>query len=731
MIQALTPSRTVVSPTTPRLAPSAPSVSQTLPLQTRSLASTDQLRLSSNRLSDTEALNILQTLEKQYGSFRKPGFFSSPKIDLNEALSRLKEGKDIVVTQKLHGQEIRDSFDSLDELVLFDDLQGRKGDQGVAKPELRLPLLFLADKKLEAYNSNSEQTEYISLFKAYDQLRRDWRIVVDGKDVKPKDLASYVVSKGWSASKDPGLATLARFRQLPESGWQVNGQVVSRDVAYLAMISGTGQIAFSGFDLKSSKDFDLLMNLVANEANGALDADLRERLTRLKLDQFNSPGLSNYFVVYQHLSQGRALSYQGNTLGNLNELCVYDALQGSQKPTAQLPAEVQDALLYLGQDRGLNTRNAYEAWQKLKAGETVVYSFAGGPTGEGFRWTAHSLESAVALKQQVVAQRERDRFRPELKEAQSIFSERLPLLYSPLAGNLQRTRQAAERARQDIPVQEARRDQAQRDYEQIKPVRDRAYDEMKRAETQKQSAERSYQRDQRNYDWEKSRYDQIQRDYDWAQRDYERASASARRLEDQARQEDSLAISNPQNAEAHRRKAAQYRSQAEVQRQEANRRYNDMQRLRGDLDRQRWELDYAERQLNQSRRIYWDAKADFDSKNNEFLRYDGQLRDATSRRDQAETQLSLARRTLADADVIEKLTQDAQNALNSLQRMLASLKSYQDFDSQRSQIQSQAQLLRQVFSHSTYTGVHGKALLHQFLPLLTLLSNMEKPAASQ
>ncbi|PIQ23241.1 hypothetical protein COW36_18905 [bacterium (Candidatus Blackallbacteria) CG17_big_fil_post_rev_8_21_14_2_50_48_46] len=726
MIQAISPARPT-SPTLPLQPLYASTLGQTQPLKTQ----TDSLKLSSNRVTEQEARTALEGLEKQYGSFRKPGFFSSPKIDLNEALSRIKAGKDVVATHKVNGHEVRDKFDSFDKLMLLDDLQGRKQDHGVAKPELRLPLLFLEDKKLEAFNSNSDQTEYLSLFGAYDDLRRDWRIVVEGKEVKPKDLASYVVNKGWTAKADPNLSMLNRFRQLPEAGWQVNGQNVGRDIAYLAMLTGTGRIQFSGIDLQTQQDFDLLMNLVANEANGAIDADLRSRLTALKLDQFNSPGITNYFVAYQHLRNGQALSYQGNNLGNLDEVFVFDALMGSKKPATQISADLQNALLYLGQDSGLSARNLYDAWQKLKSGETVVYTFAGGPTGEGFRLTANSHDGILALKQEVVAQRTKDQFRPDLKEAKGIFSDRLPLFDQPLAGNLDKTRQAAERARQDIPLQEARRDQAQRDYDSVKPIRDRAYDEMKRAESQKQSAERSYQLDQRSYDWEKDKYDRIQRDYDRSQRDYERSNASARRLDDLARQEDGLVTSDPKNADAHRQKAASYRSQAQNARNNANHSYNEMQRYRMDLDRQRWDLDRAERQLNQSRRNYWDAKSNFDSKNNEFQRQDSLMRDASSRINQAESQIALAQRTIADADTIEKLTQDAQGALNSLKKILPGLKTYAEFAQVRNQLQSQAQLLRQVFSNSTYTGVHGKALLNQFQPLLTLLNNMDKPAAQK
>lgn len=726
MIQAVTPNRPV-SLTQPLASPVQVAASQRI---ASPKAATDTLKLTASKgFTEAEARATLEAIEKQYGSFRKPGFFSSPKIDINEALARLKDGKDITVTFKVQGREVRDSFDSFDELMLFDDLQGAKKDHGVAKPELRLPLLFLEGKKLEAYNSNNDNgPEYLSLFGAYDDLKRDWRIVVEGKDVKPKDLASYVVNKGWTASKDANLATLGRFRQLPDAGWQVNGQSVNRDTAYLAFLTGTGRIQMGGMDVANAKDFDLLMNLVANEANGAVDADLRSRLTSLKLDQFNSPGISNYYTVFKHLSNGQALSYQGSTIGNLDEVFVYDALVGSQKPATQLPAELQNALLYLGQDKGLNTRNAYEAWQKLRAGETVVYAFAGGPTGEGFRLTANSLDSAVALKKQVVAQRERDQYRPDLKEAKGIFSDRLSLFDQPLAQNLERTRQAAERARQDIPVQESRRDQAQRDADSIRPVRDRAYQEFRDAESTYERANSRYQSDKRSYDWEKDKYDRLARDYERSQRNYERALSSARQYENLARQEDGKVTSDPQNAEAHRRQAAQYRSQAQGQQNEANREYGNMQRYRSDMDRQRWDLDRAERQLNQSRQVYWDAKGQMDSKKNEYQRQDGMLNEATGRRDQAERMLNLAKRTLAESDVIEKLTVEAQSALRNLKQSLPNLKSYDDYSAQRSQIHSQAQLLREVLNNPTYTSVHGNGLNSQYAPLLTLLNNMDKPA---
>jgi hypothetical protein len=725
MIQAITTQRPV-SATQPLLQPA-----QTVPIKENSVlkAQSDILRLSSSKgFTEQEARATLEALEKQYGSFRKPGFFSSPKIDINEALARLKDGKDITVTHKVQGHEVRDKFDSFDELMLFDDLEGAKKDHGVAKPELRLPLLFLEGKKLEAYNSNNDRTEYLSLFGAYADLKRDWRIVVEGKDVKPKDIAAYVVNKGWTASKDPGLATLARFRQLPDAGWQVNGQNVNRDTAYLALITGTGRIQLSGMEIGNAQDFDILMNLVANEANGAVDADLRSRLTALKLNAFNSPGIDNYYTVFKHLSNAQALSYQGNTLSNLDQVFIYDALMGSQKPAAQLPAQLQNALLYLGQDKGLNTRNTYDAWQKLSAGETVVYAFSGGPTGEGLRLTAHSLDSVIAMKQQVLAQRERDQYRPDLKEAKQIFSDRLSLFDQPLANNLERTRLAADKARQDLPIQEARRDQAQRDVDSIKPVRDRAYNEFLNAESVFDRANSRYQSDKRSYDWEKDKYDRLGRDYQRCQRDYERAISSARQYENLARQEDGKVTSDPTNADAHRKQAANYRSQAQGQQNEANRQYGNMQRLRSDMDRQRWDLDRAERQMNQSRQVYWDAKGQMDSKKNEFQRQDGQLNEATGRRDQAERQINLARRTLAESDLIEKLTADAQTALRSLKQSLPNLKSYQDYAQQRTQIQSQAQLLREILNNSTYTSVHGNGLNSQYAPLLTLLNNMDKPA---
>ena len=105
----------------------------------------DTLKVGARGFTDEQALEALNALRQKYGDIRKSAFLSSPKIDNNEALQRLKDGKDIFVTNK--SVDRNDYFGSLDELMLLDDLQGRQMDHGVAKPELRLPLLFLSKQK--------------------------------------------------------------------------------------------------------------------------------------------------------------------------------------------------------------------------------------------------------------------------------------------------------------------------------------------------------------------------------------------------------------------------------------------------------------------------------------------------------------------------------------------------------------------------------------------------------
>lgn len=725
MIQAIQSTRATASlhaPTTLN------KVSPTAPLHLDAQHYTDRILTTQNTLSEQEARAALEHLQVQVGQLRKSGLFSNPKIDVNEALERLKKGDRVIVESRLV-KGVNGSFKNFEELTLADDLIGRRQDHGVAKPELRLPLLFLNGRKLESYrNSNDDRTQVLDAYTAYQELSRDWRIVIEGKDVKPKDLAAYVVSKGLTASQDQGLVALKRFQQLSAEGWVVNGESVSRDVAYMAFLTGNTRIAFQGAPVASPKDFDLLMNLVANEPNQALDTDVRSRLLSLDLKGFSAPGIANFYNVYQHLSGGQALSYQGNLFASISDVVVFDALTGSKRPTSLLPEAVQGALVYLGQDQGLSTRNAFAAWQAVSKGELISYLFSGGPTGEGLRLTANSPDSVVQMKAQVVAQRAKDQFRPDFREAKFLLAERLPGFSPDLQGNLERSQQAAERARQDLPVQERNLAQAQQDVEIIQPVHDQAQASYEQSERKTRDAERRYNSDKQAYDWKKTDYDRVQRDYDFARRDYDRAIASVRRYEDLARQEDRLVSSDPQNADAHRQKAAQYRSQAQSSQGEANRRQNDMQRLRFDLDRQRWDLDRLERQMHSSRNIFWDARAERDSRKNEWQLQASRLNEAKGRMQQAQSRISLAQRTIAEAETIEKLTVEARQALQTLSRTSAALGNYSDFARERPTLEAAARTLQAVFTDPLYSTVHGNSLHNRLKPVQTLLTHMSKPA---
>lgn len=699
---------------------------QTSPLVEQSSFTADSLKVKGKNFSDEEAIAALNAIRQKYGDIKKSAFFSSPKIDNNEALARLKDGKDIFISNKQAGGR-NDYFDSLEELMLLDDLQGRQQNHGVAKPEFRLPLLFLGKQKLEAYNSNDDN-ERLDAYAAYAELKRDWRIYINGKDVKPKDLVSYVVAQGWTAEKDPGLSMRATFSRLPANGWQLNGQAVSRDLAYLAWISGDQGLSLDGAAVNDQKDFGILLNLVANEANNAVDPELRARITGFKLSDFNSP-VSNYYSVYKHLSTGRALSLAGNTLNSLNELVIYDALAGSLKPTSLLPAEQFDALRYLAADKGLSVANAFAAWQNLSSGKNVSYRFNGGPTGEAISFSAGSLPELVQLKAKVVAQRQRDQYRPELAQAKQIVAERAPQLKDSLQQNLERTRAAVEKAKADIPVQEAKLADAREDYNRIKPVYDQALSAYQQAERSYQDAERRYNADKRDYEWERDKYQRLERDYYSAQRNYESSLNQARRYDDQARQEDGLATSDPTNAAAHKQKAAQYRQQAATARSQADRYQQEMNRLRFDMDRQRWEVQRTEREMERSRQVFWDARSNLDSKKQVYQQQQSQLEDASNRMRQAENQLRMARQTIADGDLVERVTLEATQNLQSLQSGMGRLKSYSDYAAERQGLQNAANSLRQLMQDDTYTRIHGNSLAGRVAPLQTLLGNMDKPAA--
>lgn len=726
MIQALQAPSSATSTTLP--VSTVQASRPTAPVATTPAVSTlgsDNLQIQSRNFDEAEARAALTALQAKYGQLYKPGFFSNSKIDLNEALSRIKDGKDVMVKNKDAGN-ISDKFDSYSELLLLDDLQGRKQDHGVSKPELRLPLLFLEKQKLEAYNSNDDRDQRLDAYNAYDDLKRDWRIVINGKAVKPKDLANYVIAQGWTADKDPGFQFRSAFTRLPEAGWKINGQDVSREVAYLSWIAGDRNLQLDGVAVQNEKDFAILMQLVANENNQALDPDLRERLGNLNLSQFQSP-VKNLYSVYKHLEAGQALRYAGSTLNNLNEAIIYDALAGSRKPTGLLDSKVQSALHYLTQGAGLSASNGFVAWQELQAGKSVSYSFNGGPTHEPIRFQASSLNELVQLHSKVVAQRQRDTLRPELGEAKGIMADRLPGLESSLQENLERTRRAVERAKADIPVQEQKRSEAQADYARIKPVYDRALAVYQEAERSFRAVERNYQADQRNYEWELSKYQRIERELRSAQHNYESALRQARNFEDQARREDGLVSSDPQNADAHRQKAAQYRSQAQNAQSQASRYQNEASRLRMDLDRQRWDLQRAEREMERSRREFYDARNNMDSKKHIYEQEQARLNDATQRERDAENMLRMAQQTVAEGDAVERVSADASRQLSQLKSGVAGLKNYADYASKRQSLHQAAGRLQELLADPTYTRVHGNSLRQRFAPLQTLLNNMDKP----
>lgn len=700
----------------------------------------DSLHIQSKRGFDrAEAQQILEALQAKYGQVRKSGFFKNKKISLNEALNRVKDGDKIV----FHNKNLRDMriyIDGYNELLLVDDLQGRKGDHGVAKPELRLPLLFLENQNLEEYRHDDR--DRLDPYKAYGQLKRGWRIRVNGQTLKPADLPGHVIRSGWTESKDPGQKIRSDFSALPQSGWKINGQNVSVELAYLAFITDAQNLSLDGVKVQGQSDLDLLLNLIAGRDNGALDADLRQRLTGLKLEQFRSP-VNNYYSVYKRLQHNQPLNYGDNTLHNLNEVIVYDALNGSQRPSDLLAPALHSSLLYLTQDRGLSTHSAFTAWQRLKGGESVSYSFNGGPTHEPIRFSASSHAELIQLKNKVVAQRQRDQFRPDLAQAKQIVADRVPQFENTVARNLESTRRAVARAESDIPIQEAKRQTAQQDYNRIRPAFDRAQREYSSAERTFRNAESRYNNDRRNYDWEMSKYQRIERDMERAERrtrqsenNLRQAQQNVRSYQHKARQAEAKAKSDPDNAAKHNQTAQRYRQRAQqaqrtVQSETQNiQRYRrEAQRHRRDLDSQRWDVDRARRQMEYSQQNYWEAKGSMDSAKRAFDYQQGQLNDASTRLREAENTLGIHRKTVANGRVIEQLSASLSRELKQLKNGVARLRSYGDYAQQRQALHLAAQKLKDALKDETYQAVHGRDMSRQFVPVHTLLNNMDKPAA--
>lgn len=695
------------------------------PVPARALP-TDSLKLTS-RFDDAQALALLQQIASQYGSLKKPGFFSNPGISPEDALARLKKGDDIIIESK-QIKGVSDRLKRLSDLQLLDELSIKRTSHGVSKPEWRLPLLFMDGHKMTATGGENEQR--LDAYNAYRELDDKWPIEIDGKEVKGKDLAAYVIQKGFTQKADPQLALWQQFSRLPAAGWQVQGQTASREVAYLAYLTGNPPLQFQGAAVKDSKDMALLLNLALNEANDAIPADLRSRLVSLKLTDFQSP-VGHLYSVYQHLAAGQALTYQGQKLSNLDDVIVFDALQGSQRPTDLLPTTQHQALLYLAKDQGLTPDSAYGAYQAAKQGDIVRYTFAGGPTGEGFLWSARSVSELVDLQQRVVVQRLRDQYRPEWSEAQRILQERLQGFQQPLKDNLQRSLTAAERAKADIPVQQQKLAQARQDYDRIKPLHDKAQNDYQTAEQKYRQADREFSSAKREYDWVYTQRENLRRDYQWAERDYYSAQSHARSAEDQARREDQLATSDPQNAATHRANAERFRNDARRYHSEADRHRQRMQQVQFDLQRVQWDFDRADRNLDNARQNLRYAESDKNTKLQDWNYQKNQLNDASSRQQQAQGQINLAEQTLAETDQIVSHTQSAQSAVDSTLSSLKSLGNYGDYQAVRDAIQLQQANLQQAVSSPVYLKIHGPALQKALLPVGTLLQNMDKPAVSK
>jgi len=658
-----------------------------------------------------EALNFLNSKE----SLRKPGFFSEPKISPDEALSRLKDKKEVYIKNSQVGK-IADSMRSLNDLFVLDSLYGRKQDHHRAIAEIRLPLLFLEGKGFskKSDDENSPWPVKLDTYNAYKELEDKETIIIGKQYINRKNLVDTAVAN-IPESLDPGKKIKQDVFAIDGSTWKADGQQVNANVAYLAFLAGSTGITHNGFAIANTKDLSVLINLTKNQDNGAVPADLRKILFTLDLKKISGiTGNVDLYGVYKAIEKGQKILYDNNPVSSFNDLKIYDALEGSKEATPLVNANIQKALIYLNDGNlmlnGQKT-SAYKAYKAVnETGNTLTYTFNGGITGEPITVKASDTTTLITAYQEVVKQRELDQFRPELDLVKKLITEKSIPVNDAIKANLTKIQNEAKNAEADIPIQENNLKQANSDYQSTKPLWDKAQNDVTQAKNKYNNAESIYNREQNDYYWAKNKLDRVTRDYDNAKWQYDRYNNDVFRLENEARREDGLAISDPNNAQSHRDKAAQYRQQANQARTWAQHYNSEMQRLywdvnwaQRDVDRELNDLRDAERKLN-------DAKSDLRIAENDFSRIDRQLNDASNRIKNAELTIAIDKKTIS-------IVTTSQSLLN-----------YDDYSTKKDLIRNAYGNLKLGVTNALYQKLFGTEAGAKLEITGTILNSMDKPA---
>lgn len=681
---------------------------------------------------DEAALEALAYLNSKE-SLRKPGFFSEPKISQEEALSRLKDKKEVYIKNS-QVEKIADSMRSINDLFILDSLYGRKNDHHRAIAEIRLPLLFLEGKGFskESNDENSPWPIKLDTYNAYKSLEDKDTIIIGKQYVSRKNLIDTGIAN-IPESLDPGKKLKQDVFAVDGSTWKVDGQQVNANVAYLAFLAGSTGITHNGFAIANTKDLSLLINLTKNQDNGAVPADLRKILFALDLKKISGlTGPVDLYGLYKALENGQKIFYDNNPVSSFNDLKIYDALEGSKQNTPLVDTNIQKALIYLNDGNlilnGQKT-NAYKAFKAInEPGNTLTYTFNGGLTGEAITIKASDSASLITAYQEVLKQKDFDQFRPDIDLAKKVITEKSGPISDGIKTNLVKIQNDAKTAEADIPIQENNLKQANLDYQKTKPLWDKASNDVNQAKTKYNKTENDYRRQESDYYWAKDKLDRVTRDYENARWQYDNNTREVFRLEDAARKEDSLAVSDPNNAQSHKDKAAQYRQQANQARTWAQHYYSEMQRLyhdmewaRRDADRELYELRDAERNLNQ-------AKSDLRIVENEFTRVDTQLNDASNRIRAAETKIAIDKKIITDSATITTLTGEMEKNLNTIINTTQSLNNYDDYTAKKDLIRTAYTNLETGAGSALYQKLFGSDVLGRIKIIGTIFGNMDKPA---
>ncbi|MBM3270267.1 MAG: hypothetical protein FJZ01_21745 [Candidatus Sericytochromatia bacterium] len=670
-----------------------------------------------------DPLAILEDWKKNRGGLWENGFWSNPKIDAPKALELLQKGEDVLVKNSVGG---KDEIKSVAELYLLNSLDGPAADHPDTDPNLRLPLLFLAGKKI----TTGDEEERISNFVAYKRFRKNDEVRVGGKKTKPADLPA-LARAAVPPTADPGGALAASVSLSGEQqGWAVNGREVGRDVLYMAFLKGAADVKFRSHPVQGVDGLRLVNYLLLGADADKLPAGLKAGADRYKAlaSHLPAPDVDAHSAFFR-LQNGQAVRFGKNIVGSFAELAILNALEGDKQPTAGLDSGLQAALIALD-DGGLGAGGAFASYQALAGNTPVTYTFRGGPTHEPIALTISSLEAVVGVKKQVDEQRKADQFRPEIGVFKGLLADRGGVLAATVQGHQASSQASRAAAQADIPRQEdalrqaqARYDDNSSRYESVRIRLDSARDELRSAQWHFESVQREYERKRNRVDWLQDREYRLNREIAGLDR-------SAAAEDTKAAEEDRLAANPPagHDPEPHRRKAAEHRARAKQHRDQAATKRNEVRDVRWELERARQDLFRYESVYNDARYHYERAERRVNDLENEAAGYRRAMDAARGDMDRAKDAIRRDQETIRDNDAVLGVVPSLQRSTERILANGAAVKSHADFAAKRAEFQGDAQQLATHAANETYRRVHGSELQDRLGPIQALLNSMDKPA---